>query len=281
MSNPPRIWLDYRPVRIGWVISDQNIALLETAAAWNSCLWGGLHNCIIPAHDTGLSDSLVRCFGVDVLLPVEASEATTAYINRFRHLGHHRWADSIFQRQACQFADIRHPVREIFDLRDDSIRSHIKIPTWDDADHLHPLLTLLFGRFPTPDADIPDYKGGVEKAFGPVGMPITPTDDAPASLLECITPLGLNGYGLTRRRNSRGWLDPGVVLGSVTDFDALTMFWNLRAAGAHVIFYDQTHSARLKSFANDYLAKLRGPTLGGSARVNIWTRRDRHLNDDS
>jgi hypothetical protein len=25
MNSPPRIWLDYRPIRIGWVISDRNI----------------------------------------------------------------------------------------------------------------------------------------------------------------------------------------------------------------------------------------------------------------
>src|SRR5258707_12606666 len=30
MANPPRIWLDYRPVRIGWVIPNQDVARLAT-----------------------------------------------------------------------------------------------------------------------------------------------------------------------------------------------------------------------------------------------------------
>jgi hypothetical protein len=58
------------------------------------------------------------------------------------------------------------------------------------------------------------------------------------------------------------------------------MFWNLRAAGAQLIFYDQAYSARLKSFASAYIAKLRG-AVGASARVSIWTRRDRATTDDS
>jgi len=64
------------------------------------------------------------------------------------------------------------------------------------------------------------------------------------------------------------------VLGSVTDFDALAMFWNLRAAGAQLIFYDQSHGARLKTFANAYLAKLRGPNIGDTPQANVWVRHE-------
>jgi hypothetical protein len=279
MFSPPRIWLDYRPVRIGWVISGQGVAQLGTAAMWNACLWGGQHNCIIPAHDTALADSLVGCFGVDVLLPVEADEATAAYIDRFPHLRHHRWHNSIFQRRGCEFADIQHPLRRIVAHQDNDTRSRLRIPVWEDGDPLHAMLTLLFGRYPAANADIADYKGGVQNAFGPRGIPITPTDDIPFSLLEIVSPLGLTAYDLTRKRGQRGWLGPGVVLGSVSDFDALAMFWNLRAAGAQLIFYDQAHGARLRNFANAYLAKLRDPSLGESARVHIWMRRDRPLDD--
>ena len=40
MSNPPRIWLTYRPVRIGWVVEGSNLSQLVTAASWSTCLWG-------------------------------------------------------------------------------------------------------------------------------------------------------------------------------------------------------------------------------------------------
>jgi hypothetical protein len=112
--SAPRIWVDYRPVRIGWVTPERDIVRLATAAAWNSCLWGGRFNPIIPIHDAAQGDQLVRTFAVDVLIPVEGTEATRTFIDRFPHLAHHRWREPIFERRQCEFADIRHVVRRIF-----------------------------------------------------------------------------------------------------------------------------------------------------------------------
>jgi hypothetical protein len=80
MSNPPRIWLDYRPVRIGWVVTDRDVAQLTAAAGWNSCLWGGRFNPTIPISDRGLSDQLIGLFGVDVLLPLAPTDETKTFI---------------------------------------------------------------------------------------------------------------------------------------------------------------------------------------------------------
>jgi hypothetical protein len=87
------------------------------------------------------------------------------------------------------------------------------------------------GRYPAPDSDIADYKGGIQNAFNTPEITITPAGEIPVWLLQKITPLDVTSYDLTRKRDRRGWLEPGVVLGSVDDFDALVMFWNLRAAG--------------------------------------------------
>src|SRR5271168_5052710 len=65
MGNPPRIWLDYRPVRIGWVVAEHDLGQLTAAASLNTCLWGGHFNPIIPMDDRGLSDKLIRLFGID------------------------------------------------------------------------------------------------------------------------------------------------------------------------------------------------------------------------
>jgi hypothetical protein len=275
MPNPPRIWLDYRPVRIGWVIPDQDVARLAAAATWNACLWGGRHNCIIPAHDTALADRLVTCFGVDVLLPVHSDEQTSAFISRFPYLEHHRWRDNIFERRGCEYADIRHALRRIVAHQDKETQSRIGIPLWEEGDSLNILLTLLAGRYPAPSADIADYKGGVQNAFSTTEIAIAPTGEIPVSLLENITPLGLTAYDLSRKRDRSGWLGPGLVLGSITDFDALVMFWNLRAAGAYLIYYDQNHGSRLKTFANAFLSKFRRPSLGETPRINFWIRSDR------
>jgi hypothetical protein len=283
MRNPPSIWLDYRPVRIGWVIPNQDIAQLATAVTWNACLWGGRSNCIIPAHDVALADHLVTCFGVDVLLPVGADdEKAKAFIQRFPHLEHDSWRDNIFEERRCAYVDIRHAVRRFVAYPRRDAQPRVYIPTWEEADPLDGFLTVLLGRYPKPDADVADYKGGVVYALDAKEIAIAPGGEIPVSLLynDVITTLALTGYELSRPEPGRDtWLAPGIVLGSVTDFDALTMFWNLRAAGARLIYYDQKYANRLKAFANAFLSKFRRADLGGIRHLNFWTRSDPKSDD--
>src|SRR5689334_6633352 len=138
MQNPPRIWLDYRPVRIGWVIPGRDIARLATVATWSSCLWGGRFNPIIPIHDVTLADQLVKTFAVDILLPVNGTDATRIFIDRFPHLSNDRSREAIFRQRRCEFADIRHVVRHIFRNQDKQAPSALILPVWDLADVLHP-----------------------------------------------------------------------------------------------------------------------------------------------
>jgi hypothetical protein len=165
MPNAPRVWLQYRPIRIGWVISEPNIARLITAASWSACLWGGRFNPIIPIHDSALAERLLKTFGVDLLIPIDPSDSTRAFMDRFAHLEHHRWRDSIFERRRCEFADIRHIVRRIHRNQDHQAKSALILPTWDRTDELDPLFSLSFGRHPPPDDQIADYKGGIRRAF--------------------------------------------------------------------------------------------------------------------
>lgn len=280
MTTPPRIWLDYRPVRIGWVVTGQDIDQLVTAASWNACLWGGRHNCIVPAHDEALADRIVSCFGVDVLIPVERSDANTAFVSRFPHLEHHHWREGIFDRRGCEFADIRHPVRRSVAQQDKELAERFTVPTWDDGDPLKVLLTTQFGCYPTPSASIADYRGGIENALKSSGTAIPLDGPIPVELLEKVTPLRLTTYDLSHARPYRGRPGPGVVLGSVTDFDMLVMFWNLRASGAPLIFYDQAHSARLKPYAEAFLSPFRGKQFSPGEHVTLWIPR-KYPKDDS
>lgn len=270
MKNPPRIWLDYRPVRIGWVISEPTVAHLSTMAAWNACLWGGKFNCVIPSYDTELAKRLVSSFAVDILLPVEANAAYKTFIDGFPHLEHHRWGDSIFHRQDCEFADIRHPLR----LADKNFGKKLYRPSWESTDPLSGVLSTLFGTYPASTADIANYGAAIFNAFDTPLLEIRVGEKIPDDWLEKISPLALTSFELTRSRSRRGWLEPGIVLGSASDFDALAMFWNLRAAGASVIFYDKDHHARLEDFANGFLARTRKASLDSAPRLNVWLRAD-------
>lgn len=272
MTNPPRIWLDYRPIRIGWVNDDRDIRHLVEMANWNACLWGGRYNCIIPAYDTDLADRLVSCFAVDVLLPIRPNDATKGFIDRYPHLAHHRWSESIFHQRDCEFADIRHALRRIAANQDKEFEKHLYLPTWDAADPLSALFSIQFGAYPAPSTNIADYKGGVQGSFGTLETVIDLDGELSAVTVERVSPLALTCYDTTQSRTRAEWLGPGVVLGSVDDFDSLAMFWNLRAAGAQLIFYDQRYSVRLKIAVNAFLDRFRKPALGRGSRVTFWMR---------
>jgi hypothetical protein len=156
MPSAPRIWLDYRPVRIGWVIPDRDVARLVATAAWNSCLWGGRFNPIIPIHEPAVANALVKVFGVDVLIPVEGSPATEVFMDRFPHLHLQRWRRLIFDQQNCEFADICHAVRRIGAQRDQQTQSNLAFPSWDQADELRSLFAVVFGFYTTPDEHVCD-----------------------------------------------------------------------------------------------------------------------------
>jgi hypothetical protein len=156
MSNPPRIWLDYRPVRIGWVVDDPSVAALAAAAHFNSCLWGGRFNPIIPCRNAQLAAALVKLFNVDVLLPVQPTERTAALLGRWPHLCLNIRGDSIFRDRHCAFVDIRHAVKRAL-RAPEFARDRFIRPTWTNSDPLAPLLSLTFGSYPDPDVITIDY----------------------------------------------------------------------------------------------------------------------------
>ena len=158
MPNASRVWLEYRPVRIGWVIADRDLANLTTGA----CLWGGSFNPIIPLYDLELAEQLVKSFAVDLLIPVRPTDATQAFVNRFVYLARGRWREPIFEQRQCEFADIRHVVRRIHRRQDNRAKSASTLPTWDQGDWLDPLFSILFGRYPEPSDQVADYRGGIQ-----------------------------------------------------------------------------------------------------------------------
>jgi hypothetical protein len=90
---------------------------------------------------------------------------------------------------------------------------------------------------------------------------------------ESLTPLSFTEFDLTvPRRDVPSWLAPGVVLGDVTSFDDLLLFWNLRAAGAQVLFYDSNWVDRLRPFVDAFLAAIRRRSAETSKQVSFWSR---------
>src|SRR5437867_10664121 len=90
--------LALRPLRVGFVVRHGDFDGLWKAVRYNTCLWGGLFNPIIPVAEDDLSETrehlldpplskyLARTFDVDLLHDVSRDEATKAYVERHDHL---------------------------------------------------------------------------------------------------------------------------------------------------------------------------------------------------
>jgi hypothetical protein len=157
-------------------------------ATWNTCLWGGRCNCVIPAHDTELSERLVSCFAVDVLLPVQPDEAAKAFIDRFPHLKLHRWGDSIFREYDCEFADIRHALRRVAAHQVKSWRSAFAYPSGRQAIRLalssRPNSAAILQRMPT----LQITRVALRAHSAPRISQFSVEDELPITLLEGISP---------------------------------------------------------------------------------------------
>jgi hypothetical protein len=233
---------------------------------------------MIPIGSRGLSDELISLFGVDVLLPVTPTDETKEFIDTYPHLYFHKWRASIFNEKRCEFVDIRHAVKRVVRevaIGDESILASIVRPVWSPADPLAPLFDVLLGRYPEPTENIIDYPRGICSALKMPDRTIeTIIEDKGLSpeFLRLVSPLGLTGFNLSHKRDRFGWLSPGVILGSASDFDDLLLFWNLRAAGASICFYDATAPNRLKPFVEAFLTGVREEQREEPNRVNFWSR---------
>jgi hypothetical protein len=225
-------------------------------------------------HDVALSENIIRLFGVDVLLPVLPSEATSSFIGSYRHLRYKMFQDGIFYGRRCEFADIRHAlVRFARRLHDGGeMPSAMELPEWSPVDPLAHVFGLMLGNYPSPDEIGIDYCLSVERNMVLNRCSIEGTNPLTSDWLDRLTPLGLTVFDLPYRRSHSSWTRAGVVLGSADNFDDLLLFWNLKASGAWTVFYDIKHSTRLKPFVQDFLTSFRPSSSAAGGEVALWSR---------
>jgi len=78
--------IEYRPVRVGFVVRDGNVGDLIPRSRTEYHAVGGMYNPILPARDRSpLPEYLMDAFQLDVLLPAIEKEAELVhYVERFR-----------------------------------------------------------------------------------------------------------------------------------------------------------------------------------------------------
>jgi hypothetical protein len=236
----------YRPVRIGWCVQSQHIDQLESAFRLTQALAGGRFNPIIPVDVPELAEYLIDRFRVDLLFPVADTEPITPFVKAHDYL---HWPDFdrvLFHEESqhvppsCAFVDVYHAARR---LRDARVRKRkLLLPAWEDDDPLAMAFLAMVGHYSAPSSGVPDYEAMLEQILGTERLVLRRTDPVPPEIRTRLTPSRLTTVGLDADEPGP---DNGVYVGDADNFDDLVNFWNIRAAGAGIVFYDLRYAPRL------------------------------------
>jgi hypothetical protein len=237
----------YRPVRIGWCIEFGKWDQLQVALRLTHTLAGGRYNPFIPVETPDLAEALMDRFRVDLLYPLSQADCIQAFVKSHNYLlwpemkpelFHERW-QHIPPRAA--FADVWHAAWKLRELR---LRRRKKalLLTFEDDDPLAPAILAMAGGYPLPSDKMPDYCEMLRQLLGLDTTHIGRGDQVPAALRMRLTPSRLTTLNLEADRPAP---DHGVYIGSAADFDDVLNFWNLRAAGCGLVFFDPQAAERL------------------------------------
>ena len=258
--------IKYRPIKIGFLIRDDNIDDLIKAAGINTLLWGGIYNPVIPVSPTNkdFPNQLLNLFSVDVLFAVSPTKEIDEIIknNPFLRDPNH-YADKIFyedwytKKNIIGYLDSINIVDYYWEKEfknNENTESSCALVRWSNTDTCSNLFSILFGYFPSSY----NLKDDFQKAFlkGLRSKEINITQDGPVdkNLAGSITPINattleLNGYGGT-------WQGNGLYVGSENNFIDLLYFWNLRASGLTIEFLPKDYIDRFDDSIKAYIKQL-------------------------
>lgn len=237
----------HRPVRVGFLVRAGSVSDFMDAVAVSTSLWGGLYNPILPVPEKGDApwiETIVRRYQVDLLASASDPTAFQDVKEKFDHLS---WPYFMSGEQpllaelggegtAFSLADVALPLSHYWvkEWRHAS-RTPALLPVCPREQRLAPMYAASFGRFPEPGGTYPSLEEGFLRASKAEQVNLetaTPLGD----WSEALWPIVATSLGLTHHASEARFLDSGCVVGAVDDVDHLTFFWNLRAAGADVIF---------------------------------------------
>jgi hypothetical protein len=255
---------------------------LRKALRLTHTLWGGRFNPIIPLGGFDLACSLIKVFRVDCLYCISQSVEGDAIHAEFKHLLWPAFEKDLFiegsRGPMATFLDIYHPGRQFYE-------THIKDRTspkrrglllrWGASDAMADVALASFGGYPEKDEIGIDYELFFQKSLMANEVNIDLRGAFPAAAHKEVTPGGLTGFELKPDHFSWGRNDPGFYYGDCHDFADLVNFWNLRASGIGVLFYDPAQDARIQEMTDQYLAVLRErpkDPSGWRDWVAIWSK---------
>lgn len=277
--NTVSAYIQYRPIRIGFCIRENNFEDYRKALRLTHTLWGGRYNPIIPiGSGTDSESKLVESFKVDALFPVENDENISNFIKKFPHLP---WplhlTENLFikGRRSLEpaFLDI---YQAALRLNSDLIKYNhrdtwqLNCISWAPNDPLSNMFEAMFGAYPSADEIKIDYDGLIASRLNVNSIGINPQTEISPDLFKNSTRNQLTTHMLLGGKILN---HPGLYVGSVNNFSDLVYFWNMRACGMSLLFYDPDYSSRLDKIKNAYLEiqKQQPKPDYSPGELGVWT----------
>ena len=278
------ILLRYRPLRIGWCVAAGDMDGLTRAIRLSHCFWGGPSWPVIAVGGGYRSSELPGRFRLDCLYPISSGAEIRFFAESFHELRWPAFTPDLFDTRGRPFpTDIYGPLRRLESDRGALAHRppHPLIHEWEDDDPLRHIFLSTLGGYPVP-SPVPDYLRMVSERLNAAVLPIRKPAPLPSNALNAeqwFLPRDIALYGLSWDR-SPGMHDPGVYSGVADSFDDLIAYWNLRAAGINLVFFDPAHAERLAPLCKAYIGdacRSRRPRLTPSEPA-MWSR-DRGVAD--
>jgi len=265
------VHVQYRPIKIGFCIRENNLEDYKKALQLTHTLWGGKYNPLIPiGNDEYAARRIIAFFKPDVLYPITSDDALINFIKQFPHipwpfeLNKELFSGGALWDKQPNFLDIHNAARK---LRDDAIKNNniakqlLTLIKWDAKDPLAPMFEAMFGSYPTQHEIDCNYDKLLSKLLPTNEITLDQNESIPSSILKVCTRNILTSYGLGELEydnfESPYYYSSGFYVGEIDDFNDLVIFWNLRACGEHLLFYDNNFTSRLEQCKDSYVIETK------------------------
>lgn len=258
------ITVRYRPVKVGWCISSADRNAFRSAVKLSHTFWGGRYNPVIPVDNPELAKQLIALCRVDVLWALTDDPEIRTFVDSYKHLQSPFFHSELFVdrgngKKSPICLDIFHPIRKLYEehFRNNSSPSlAINIFNWDEKDPLRDVMECTYGSLPDKEITGVDYLDILRADLKATDVTIQNGDVLPWSPRDKLTLSTLGVVHLKAHYTHRGWGPPGIYVGDADNIEDLINFWNLRACGRQLVFYDPAHRERFGLRTGEWIADL-------------------------
>jgi hypothetical protein len=271
----------FRPVKIGWLVESTSMAQVRRAMRLSTMLWGGRFNPIVPLDDPPVAKRIVSRFGIDVLFPIAEDDVAAPLVREYDWL---RWPPMLggvlggeqIGPAAATFLDVSRAMVACHTTVPSEILSRTFDSTqviWKPNDPLDAVFAAMFGAYDDPIHG-ESYASLFRELISKETAQLSVESPVPGDLWKLLNPIKLTTTELEVDR--RGWAPekPGIFVGEASNSQDVISFWNLRAAGKPLLFFDPSYSDRLELLLNSYVEAIanQGGESSSAFGIPIWSR---------